>query len=291
MAILQEYWRVLLLLIWLCLHINLSFSQQNSVTESSYFYQKVAFKNSHGFLPAIKIYDTVSVYGYVPGDSMTGMSKMRITKNITELKNLKKSKFISMDKVDTIRAYYSFNIFNNDTVNYRSAETNKSFIIRGSIVAGAFWLFDLYYSEILNHAGVQFTEKTKVLCVNPWQKKDVLHYRIVAIEENDDGQYEISYTYINYTNPLKPEIEKSGSAVITKEKFLDELKEQLKATSNVDVQNQCASPGLPRLVALPEKRFFYSLPCLDQHGKERAAEPMQLSLYVERLFYKYLYEK
>jgi hypothetical protein len=97
--------------------------------------------------------------------------------------------------------------------------------------------------------------------------------------------------YLNYTNALKPQIEKSGNAVITKEKFLSELEDQLNATNAVDVLNQCAFPGLPRLIALPEKRFFYSLPCLDKHSRERADEPMDLSLYVEKLFYKYLYEK
>lgn len=281
----------MLMLVFSVVLFNSLNAQISPSNNHNFYYQKVIAYSGGSTAVATRIFDSLKVYGYTSGYDPSQFEKLGWAGKYSGSGKFENAVFVPVKALDSINILLNSSILPQSQQTYSEPIVDYGFILSGDIVTGAFWLNDLYYSEILNHAGVQFTEKTKVLCVNPWQKKDVLHYRIVTIEENNDGQYEISYTYLNYTNPLEPKVEKSGSAIITKEKFLDELKEQLKATSNVDVQNQCASPGLPRLVALPEKRFFYSLPCLDQHGRERAAEPMQLSLYVEKLFYKYLYEK
>ena len=265
--------------------------QSFHIDKHRFYFQKVIGFSGSSMAQSTRIFDSLNVYGYISGYDSSQFEKLNWAGKFAGSGKDQQAQFFSYPDPDSIQIAFHDSPIPDLQQQHKEPLVDYGFILMGNIVAGAFWLYDLYYSEMLNHAGVQFTEKTKVLCVYPWEKKASVHYRIVAIEENDEGQYEISYTYINYTNPLRPKIEKSGSAVITKEKFLDGLKEQLKATSQVDIQNQCASSGLPRLIALPEKRFFYSLPCLDQHGRERADEPMDLSLFVEKLFYKYLYNK
>jgi hypothetical protein len=279
-----------LLLLFVVL-FNFSNAQISPLNGHNFYYQKVVARAGELNAVATRIFDSLQVYGYTSGYYPTQFNKLDWSGKYSGSHEFENAVFKQITAADTIDVLFKSSLLPDSELIHSEATIDYGFILLGNISAGSFWLYDLYYSELLHQAKFEYTDRTKVLCVYPWEKKESVHYRIVAIEVGEAGQYEISYTYLNYTNPLKPHIEKSGKAVITKEKFLRELEYQLTATNAVDVQSQCASPGLPRLVALPEKRFFYSLPCLDQHGRERADEPMDLSLYVEKLFYKYLYEK
>src|SRR5690554_940677 len=220
--------RALLIFLGLIIFQNIR-AQTNTNENHPLSFQKIIFQNKSLNFTATRISDSLSIFGYVKGyDDLTSRNKGQFT--FFRFENSQETEvpdFTEILQVDTIKTFRDYSL---PVILHESNDISRPsilFVLMGNKVSGAFWLFDLYYSEILDHAGVQYTEKTKVLCVYPWEKKDELHYRIVAIEENDDGQYEISYTYINYTNPLRPKIEKSGSAGITKEKLINELKEQL----------------------------------------------------------------
>lgn len=267
-------------------------SQNWQQAELPIYYQKVLVLVEQNKLEATRLLDSLSIYGYVPGYDTSAINSLQwVGKFQGHEDQEKEAVFIPLEKVDTIRIK---TISPNGKVpeqTFAGSSAAYGFVLMGENIASSAWLYDLFYSELLDFAEAQFTTQHLSLVVYPLEGKHESHYRIVEVVKTENGKVEISSKLVDYEKPTAPKILESSKAEISKEKDLVKLKEKLEGVKNLELKSQCVDPGFAQLIMVPDDTFYYNYQCLRENRKTVSEHPITLSDFVLRLYYKYLYKR
>lgn len=242
--------------------------------------QDVVFNVQDHFYPASRVSDSLGSYRYICR---------------REYSSFHSSLFINVqtDVVENISYRYNpiiDTVYSTYPVHYQPKDTNcrlASAAAGTKLGYGLDWLKDIFYSDVLNAAGIVWTENHIVLKLDPeyiWD--DTVAFKILELMESENGLY-LDATIVRHRGNNAFEIVNHVSSPVPDKRHLDRFEKSLSMV-NREIQGnlESVSGGKPELIVLPNKRLLYSV----QYNSEPNPLVVSLIMNFEKLYGFYAFK-
>jgi hypothetical protein len=233
-------------------------NNNNEITYKDFYYQKKILQVNESEIITTCIYDSMYVYGFVAGYDSIHLTDYTLGGNFSNSDINTVARFLPVAQTDTIRATKDVmcNNFPQDAIS--PLMNDIGFILFGAKASGNICLFGIYYSELMNMCGIQFSPQTESICVFPISNNKQNRYSIIELLKNEKG-YHIKKTKVNIPRQFAPVVLSDSNYETISKRNMNRITRYLTTLDDFDSQYIHNSSESPIMILLSERLYFSSL--------------------------------